>query len=381
LRGAAPPPPIATHAESLTPLLHFGWSDLRAIRDGRWKYIEAPRPELYDLKDDPRETRNLVAQEASRTEALRGALASRLAAERATARTPSSSAAIPPELLEQLGALGYVGGGGSAAGEAPGADPKDKLEDYKVVSGLMREGLTQLHAKDYGGAAGRFRALLARGIRSFEVHYYLARALSSQKRPKDAVAHYEAAIERLPAYGAAYVGLSECHLALGDPRTALEVLHRGQAKAPRDARLYESEGRVLRALEKPREAIAAYERARSLAPKDALVRVKLGEMYRDAREPERAAAVMREAIALDPEPAEYWNALGMVLGGNDHLAEGEGAFREAVKREPTEAQYAYNLGLILVRQRRPDEAAPLFRKALELDPKFTPARDRLAELR
>ena len=40
-------------AESLVPLLHYGWSDLRAVRDGRWKYILAPRPELYDLERDP----------------------------------------------------------------------------------------------------------------------------------------------------------------------------------------------------------------------------------------------------------------------------------------------------------------------------------------
>src|SRR5204863_492075 len=34
--------------ESLVPLLHYGWSDLHAVRDGRWKYILAPKPELYD---------------------------------------------------------------------------------------------------------------------------------------------------------------------------------------------------------------------------------------------------------------------------------------------------------------------------------------------
>ena len=45
LRGtasmAAPEP---AYAESLLPLLHYGWSDLRALRDGRWMYIQAPRP-------------------------------------------------------------------------------------------------------------------------------------------------------------------------------------------------------------------------------------------------------------------------------------------------------------------------------------------------
>ena len=93
------------YAESLTPLLHYGWSDLRSIRDGRWKYILAPRPELYDLQSDPAERVNLAAGQPARAGALRAALETQLRAER---RGPAERATVPPELLEQLGALGYV---------------------------------------------------------------------------------------------------------------------------------------------------------------------------------------------------------------------------------------------------------------------------------
>jgi choline-sulfatase len=378
-RGGPAPADEATYAESLTPLLHFGWSDLRALREGRFKYIAAPRPELYDLKDDPGELKNLAQESPAKAGALRGALARRLEAERKTATAPAAAAAIPPELLEQLGALGYVGGGTGGAGSSPGADPKDKLEDYKAVNLLMREGLTHLREKDPAGAAARFEGLLARGVTSFEVHYYLARALLQRKQPKLAVAHFEAALARLPAYGAAYTGLADAWLALGEPQRALAVLAKGHSVSPRDARLFEAEAAILRGLEKPREAIAAYEAALPLAPRDALLRVKLGELYRDRREPEKALAVLKEAVKLDPDPAEYWNALGMVLGGSEKLAEGEAAFREAVGRNPRDAQYAYNLGLVLLRQGKKDEARPFFRKALELQPEFAAARARLAE--
>ena len=53
-------PAAALYAETLAPRLDFGWSELRAWRDGRYKYIRAPRPELYDLEADPGETRNLA---------------------------------------------------------------------------------------------------------------------------------------------------------------------------------------------------------------------------------------------------------------------------------------------------------------------------------
>jgi arylsulfatase A-like enzyme/Tfp pilus assembly protein PilF len=378
-RGGPTPADEATYAESLTPLLHFGWSDLRALREGRFKYIAAPRPELYDLTADPGEGQNLVQARPAKAEALRAALAKRLLAERKEASAPAAAAAIPPELLEQLGALGYVGGGMGGAGDAPGADPKDKLEDYKAVNTLMREGLTHLREKDPGGAATRFEALLARGVSTFEVHYYLARALLQHRQPKAAVEHFEAAIARLPAYGAAYTGLADAWLALGEPQRALAAIEKGKTVSPSDARLFEAQAAIFQGLEKPREAIAAYEAALPLAPKNALLRVKLGELYRDHREPTKAIALMRAAVTLDPEPAEYWNALGMVLGGSDELADAEAAFREAVRRDPRDAQYAYNLGLALLRQGKRDEAALLFRKALELRPGFGAAQARLRE--
>ena len=380
LRGGPSPPEEPTYAESLTPLLHFGWSDLRALREGRFKYIQAPRPELYDLRQDPQELHDLARADPAKAGALRAALAARLEKERVVAQSAAFAAAVPPELLEQLGALGYVGAGSDASGAGAGADPKDKLEDYKVVNTLMREGLTALREKDPARAAARFQSLLGRGIQSFEVHYYLARALLREKQPRAAAAHFEEALRRLPAYGAAYLGLAECHVALGDPGRALAVLRDGEGRSPRDARLFDAEAVLLRRLEKPREAIGAYEHAVALSPRDALLHAKLGEMYRDAGDRRSAVTHLREAVGLDPESAEYWNSLGMVLGGSDALGDAEAAFREAVKRRPQEAQYAYNLGLVLQRARRAEEAAPFFRRALALDPAFTPARQRLAEI-
>ena len=86
-------------------------------------------------------------------------------------------------------------------------------------------------------------------------------------------------------------------------------------------------------------------------------------------------------MSLDPSVASYWNSLGMLLGGGGNFGGAEQAFREAVARDAANAQYAYNLGLALARQQKGEEATAQFRRALEIDPKFAPARERLAELR
>jgi arylsulfatase A-like enzyme/Flp pilus assembly protein TadD len=377
LRGGPALPEEPAYAESLLPLLHYGWSDLRAVRDGRWKYIQAPRPELYDLQSDPGELRDLTAAEPARVEALRAGLTRRLEAERAA--VPAVGAAgVPADLLEKLGALGYLGAG--APRSAPGtaaADPKDKIDDYKVLNRLVREGLVALRQKDYTASIQRFRALLARGVESFEVHYYLGRALVGQGRPRDAVPHFEAAVSRLPGFGAAHLALADGRIALGELRPAVEALRRGQAQSPKDPRLHEREAQVWRRLGDQPQAIRAYEAAVALAPKDALLKVQLGEAYRDAGEPDRAIALLREAVALDSSAASYWNSLGMVLGAAGRLAEAEGAFREAVNRDGANAQYAYNAGLAVERQGRASEARSLYDEALRRDPAFAPARARL----
>jgi arylsulfatase A-like enzyme/Flp pilus assembly protein TadD len=370
-----------TFAESLTPLIHYGWSDLRALRDGRWKYILAPRPELYDLGQDPGELKNLVGAEPNRARAYRAGIEQQLRLEQAARRGAEPAAAtLPPDLLEKLGALGYVSGSASAE-RASGADPKDKIEEYKTLNTLMREGLVDLRERRYADSLARFQSLFGHGVDSFESHYYAARALTGMSRWREAALQYEGAIAKLPSYTAAYLGLADAYLAEGKVDQAIEAVRRGQKAAPDDPRLIEREGDIERRRGARDVAARVFERVAQMAPRDALVRIKLGEVYRDLGRPADAARVMREAIKLDPATASYWNALGMVLGGDADFPGAEQAFREAAIRDPRNAQYAYNLGLSLERQQRREAAVEQFRRALDLDPQFVPARQRLAELR
>ncbi|MBI3491327.1 MAG: sulfatase-like hydrolase/transferase [Acidobacteria bacterium] len=333
-------------AESLTPRIHYGWSDLRSIRDGRWKFILAPKPELYDLARDPDERNNLANAEPARARALRAGLDRHLADDMPATIRKTATSDVPADLVARLGALGYVGVGG-AADRSAGADPKDKIEDYKVLNGLLHEGLLQLRDKEYAASAARFRDLEARGIDSFESHYYFGQALVGLGRWRDAAAEFERAIPRLPGFAASYLTLADCRVAVRDRKGAIDALRRGERAVPSDARLYR----------------------------------RLGELYRDGGDFPHAAKYFREGIARDPGEASQWNSLGMILGASEELGEAERAFREAVQRDPREPRYTYNLGLTLQREQRADEAVPYFRKTLELNPRFAAARDRLAETR
>jgi Flp pilus assembly protein TadD len=254
------------------------------------------------------------------------------------------------------------------------------MEDFRIANELMREGLLRLHDRDYAASASRFQAVLARKVESFEVHFYLARSLAGLGRGKQAVAHFEEAARRAPAFAPAWEGLADGRVALGDLRGAVEAIRSGEESSPREARLHSREALLWRRLGEREKARRAYESALPLAPDDALLRVHFGELLRDMGEVEEAIRRLREAVELDPKPASYWNSLGMVLGAHGRLAEAETAFRQAWKRDGANPQYAYNTGLALMRLGRLEEARGFFEATLKLEPGFGAARLRLAEI-
>ena len=377
LTDGAPAPPALLYAETLVPQLRFGWSPLRVVRDGRYKYIAAPRPELYDLATDPGELDNLADRERAVLRRLHEGLKN--FPEDQEGGTDSGGA-MSPELLEKLGALGYLGGSTPAVTRHPDADPKDMIGEFRIANDLMRRGLAQLHEGDFAAGVAALEQLIDRGIESSDIHRNLGRALFGVERYARAAEHFAQAAARAPGEADLWLRLAEAQLRLGDPQAALDALRTGKTQDSGSVGLYREEARILRLAGRPGEAREVLEAAVELAPRDAFLRAALSEVHRDLGEIDAAVQRLREAVELDPEGASYWNALGMMLGGTGELAEAERAFREAWRLDATDHRHAFNLGLAIVRQGRAAEARPFFASALALKPDFQPAREQLSAL-
>jgi len=114
-------------AESMHAFDAFGWSPLRSIRIGEFKYIDAPKPELYNLAADPQEQKNLAAQDPRRAQSMKSELAQLL-----TSRQPQHPAPVGTPTArdrEALRSLGYVGPGPKSAPTL--ADPKDRFPEFQ----------------------------------------------------------------------------------------------------------------------------------------------------------------------------------------------------------------------------------------------------------
>lgn len=120
--------------------LRFGWAPLRAVRNEGFKFIEAPRPELYDLFSDAGELHNRYTPWDAKTQKLRKML-TELAA-KAPAAGKMSSAAVAPGTIDELRALGYLGAGDAhSSTDVPEPsllpDPKDRIEEQNLLHVAM----------------------------------------------------------------------------------------------------------------------------------------------------------------------------------------------------------------------------------------------------
>ena len=150
MTGAVREMGLAAYAEAVYPRYHYGWSDLRSLTSGRFKYIEAPRPELYDLVDDPNETRNLYDERQLALARSHG----RDPHDRskpAGSATSQPAADVDPDARARLAALGYVGTFAASTTGDRSATRRSEGQDRAVQPVMTaREQLHDEHDSDGG---------------------------------------------------------------------------------------------------------------------------------------------------------------------------------------------------------------------------------------
>ena len=253
-------------SESVYPRDAFHWAPLRGIRMGAYQYIDAPKPELYDLSRDPEERHNLVSDNGAVAGKLRGRLAEILAGAKAETNATgksagqAASARISAQRRRTLESLGYLSG--ASSGSAPAADPKDKLPEYN----LFENSLASMYAGRYQEAIGGFRKLLAGDSRNSMARYYLGDACLRAGQSASALREWENALQSDPEYVPAAEALGAWWMGRGDYAKARGYFQKALAAEPQDSAALAEEGVAEERLGLLREALEHLEDACRLAP-------------------------------------------------------------------------------------------------------------------
>jgi tetratricopeptide (TPR) repeat protein len=298
------------YAEALYPLHHYGWSDLRALRAGRYKVIDAPRPELYDLARDPGETTNLFEERRALGDRMVASLREREASfERAPTSQPAED--VDPEVRARLAALGYVGSFVADATDARSnrADPKDKI---RLVN-LMGD------ANEIPPGPGSFdkrvqvlRSVIAEDPQVIGAWFSLGNAHFREGKYQEAVACFKRTLELKPDYDLAVINMANAYRQLGDDEAAL----------------------------------AGFEHYLTLDPKNAYVRYQMGEIHLDRGDTARAEENFRAALSIDHKVAPAKNALGALALQRGDVEGAERLIREAIAIRDDVRLARFNLALI-----------------------------------
>jgi arylsulfatase A-like enzyme/Flp pilus assembly protein TadD len=350
--------PAAVYSETWLPATAYGWAPLRAWSEARWRYVDAPRPELYDLAADPGETRDRARAEPREAARLHRDLVARTESLR-----PRAAAMAPdPGVGEAMRSLGYLSG---ASGRRAGTiDPKDgltMLDELAAARRLLEAGragealplmrrlcerspgnvpfLSQLATaqQETGDLAGAVRTLReARDLnpQSDFMHLNLAEALRRQGQADAARRSYEEALALNPRSASAWLALAEMAKAAGRTAEEEDRLRRGveagtqsAAMLTRLAQIEMSSGRLASASGRLSEAtrllpdwppswllwgavaereggftdaLARYEKAVALAPNDATALLHLGRLRLKQGDPARAREELERASRLAP---------------------------------------------------------------------------------
>ncbi|MET0555235.1 MAG: sulfatase-like hydrolase/transferase [Vicinamibacteria bacterium] len=291
--------------ETQHPWTTYGWAPLAAVRHAGLKYVRAPREELYDLAADPGEERDLARTHASRAAPLR-ALLERFERAPAAAALPSQD----PSVLENLRALGYVGGG-PPAGPPPAdlPDPKDRLATRDtLVAGeaLLRRG-------DLGGALARFDAVLASEPANRFAVLRSGIALLKRGDARAAAVRLRRSVALDPGQPEARYALADALTRAGDVSAAIPEWMETVRLQPRRAAAWSNLGTALGRAGRFADAERAFARAVALDPDDPQLLANHAFALRAARRPAEAARALERAAALSGDAFAHAASLGLLL--------------------------------------------------------------------
>jgi choline-sulfatase len=268
--------------------LRFGWAPLRSVRTEEHKYIQAPRPEFYDLRSDPGERNNKYEPWNPQVQKSRELLAE------LRAKIPpveASRGVVGQGTIDELKALGYLGradAGSSTSVPEPSMlpDPKDKIEEQNLLHSAM--------------------------------------IADDDNREADARASLEKVLELDPKSPTALRQLGELELKAGEYARAAQHLKGALDARPDDATAAFYEGQALEGAHDPAGAREALEASLKMMPGQFQARLLLGRVYMELKNRREAEDQMEAALLLQPDSIEA--KLGLA---NAQIAAGK--FAEAVQ--------------------------------------------------
>jgi tetratricopeptide (TPR) repeat protein len=364
------------YCESMGPLVH-GANSLLGIVDNRYKYIQTTRPELYDLVNDPGETKNLFESEYNRARIMQDALA-QMIEQSARIDADDSKITLDRETLRRLESLGYTGGGGTDSFEFDQSrtDPKDLI----AFAMLCEQGSMLGHKKKYDEAIAAFTEAIAMQPDHAKTYHSRAQIYLFTGDFEKVAMDLGKAIELNPDFTEAHNELGLLNVASGRHDQALGHFNRAIELDPGNAETYNHRGLIYFGKGDFAQAAADFSKSIEISPDDAQVYANRGWLSFRQGWIYRALDDLDQAILLDPQQVNAYTYRGMTLLSKGDFDRAFADFEQAILLNPQHAKAYEGRAFVYLRKGNRDLAIQNLMKYAELDPKNPAARRSLGQV-
>jgi arylsulfatase A-like enzyme/predicted Zn-dependent protease len=321
--------PLA-YSETFYPRFHYGWSDLKAVQDGRYKLILAPVPELYDVVADPSEEKNLVYLEKKVYQRMNAEAEAYIARSSQNAYEMDTTK-IDEETREKLAALGYVGSfTDNAKGKILG-NPKEKIVVFNELSRAREMGLDG--KVDEGVRI--LQGIIATDPDVTDAYFAIGNIYFQAQRYKDAIQYFEQSLGRKPDDSFAAINIALAYEAMGSFEQAEKFLLAYIEKGFSDPQFY----------------------------------FMLGNMNYIQKNYDRAIPYLEECLSSNAESGGSYSLLGAISIVKDDLARADEYLRKAFEINPRLNNLHYFMAELAEKRGRMEEAEAEYLKELDISPK------------
>jgi arylsulfatase A-like enzyme/Tfp pilus assembly protein PilF len=361
---ASSPP---AYSESFYSFSSFGWAPLRTINTSSYQYIEAPKPELYDVRNDPAETKNLITEEKATASVLSQKLKD-LVARYAPEQHSAATSQLTAEAAEKLRSLGYMAYHSPVSAEALAAglaDPKDKIWDFNVVLGAVDAGKR--------GEADRQRELLsqveARNPDMYLIPFLFGEAQLQASDWGNAEASLRRCLKLNPDFDQAMSALARALHQQNKDDEARQWVDKALQINPKNLKAWYQKGWMSMGLD-PRVAMDAFDQALAVQPSFAMAHRDLGILLLQQQRYPEAASHLEKAAELGLGQPRLYNSLGIAYSRTGRYSSAVGVYKKALAKEPDYAEAHLNLSYAYQKLKRPVEAQTEYQTACKLDAKL-----------
>jgi Tfp pilus assembly protein PilF len=355
------------YSETFYPFSSFGWSPLHSLETSRYHYIDAPRPELYDVRGDAEEKSNVAASSPEVASVLKDELKQLLAKTRSDSPLRSAST-VSPDAADKLRALGYVAYRSPVSDEALAkglADPKDKIGELNSILGAQ----DAFRAGQFDHGKELLNKVTREDPQMYVVPFLLGEAASHQQDWNAAVGQFSRCLELNANFDEAMTGLARALHEVGKDADARAWLGKAVTANPQNYKAWYELG-VLQARVNPAAALQAYDKAVSIQPNFAAGQRELGILSIRHRQYKEGSQHLNRAIQLGLDDAHARNFLGIAYTQTGRLTLALKALQEAIRQDPTLAEAHLNLGFAYQKLHRSTAAKSEYDTACRLQSRF-----------